>query len=145
MSKLGGDRSQRLVFFPKKICFYKKRSYQWFLLQSSFAWYIYFVPKILFRIVYMNKLLFITSRCVLQTSISWSLVISLKKAFFRSLIKIMCGSCGNVPKSKVFSKHCLSCLFWVKKCYWKALNFSWWWFFRLRILIWEKIGLSPET
>ena len=59
-----GNNSQKL----------RKSRYQTFLFLSSFPGFLYFVPNILPKIVWPNKVLFLTRLSLLQTLIFWHFV-----------------------------------------------------------------------
>ena len=65
------SRNQTLTIAVKK---HVKTRYQTFLVLSSFTGFLYFVPNILSRIVWANKVLVLTWPSLLQTVIFWHFV-----------------------------------------------------------------------
>ena len=94
-----------------------KIRYQSFLVFSNFAWSSYFLPILLSPIACRDKSLHIT-----HTSKSpW--IFKLFQGFHENINKMICWKVSNL---KIFCKHDLACLIWVRNWYEKAFNCSWW-------------------
>ena len=91
----------------------RESKYQNFLVISSFIGFFYFVPNILPRIVWGNKILVLARPRLLQTLFFWRFLYhQSSSSIFKENIKQV--SCVTLPNLMVLCKQYFAYLFWAK-------------------------------